>query len=74
MKRATTLREVQKQLEKEAGTREKSKIYVINPVNNTKLPYYPTYYNGCATVLPQQFLTPYGSLFSLCRKKSEPNI
>ena len=29
---------------------------------------YPTYYNGCATVLPQQFLTPYGSLFSLCRK------
>ena len=36
MKRATTLREVQKQLEKEAGPREKSKIYVINPVNNTK--------------------------------------
>ena len=39
MKRATTLREGQKQLEKEAGPREKSKIYVINPVNNTKLPY-----------------------------------
>ena len=55
MKRAKKLREVQKQLEKEAGPREKSKIYVINSLDNTKLPYYPTYYIGCATVLPQQF-------------------
>ena len=71
MKRATTLREVQKQLEKEVGTREKSKIYVINPVDNTKLPYLLQW---LCNSLTSTILTPYGSLFSLCKKKSEPNI